>query len=266
MKHGDFTALAAKYENRPGYARPVLTAIARHVGLFPPRPGVTVADIGAGTGKLTEDLLALGYSVVAVEPNDAMRRKGLEVTGTARVHWRAGSAEVTSLDSSSVDWLLMGSSFHWARAGEALPEFHRVLKPGGWFTAVWNPRSIEGNPLHERIERRISEIVPDLKRVSSGGASYTRGLFGILVSTGHFEEPILHEAPFEVSMTPERYVGAWESVNDVQVQAGPDRWPVVLRAIREEIEGLREVVVPYLMRAYTVRRREGAECPSSPVA
>jgi ubiquinone/menaquinone biosynthesis C-methylase UbiE len=254
MKHGDFTKLAKDYIHRPGYGLRVLRAIAADVGAG--RPGFTFADVGAGTGKLTNDLLAIGLRGLAVEPNDAMRAEGIRTCADAeRVQWRAGSAEATGLPDACADWVLMGSSFHWTDAPVALAEFARVLRPGGVFTAIWNPRDLQSSELHARIEARIEAIVPGLKRVSSGGAAYTKDLERTLLA-GPFHELLFLEAPHQERMTPERYLGVWRSVNDIQVQAGPERFEAIMRAIEEEIGNLDVVLVPYRIRAWTVRRKD----------
>lgn len=82
MKHGDFTQLAKYYGNRPGYSRVVLECLKNHV--FNTVGEGKVADIGAGTGKLTENLSSLGLTGYAVEPNDAMRAEA------ARKTWGGG--------------------------------------------------------------------------------------------------------------------------------------------------------------------------------
>ncbi|MBD5523493.1 MAG: class I SAM-dependent methyltransferase [Lachnospiraceae bacterium] len=71
MKHGDFTELAKYYGNRPGYSKVVLECLRNHV--FSIVGEGKVADIGAGTGKLTENLSEIGLGGFAVEPNEAMR-------------------------------------------------------------------------------------------------------------------------------------------------------------------------------------------------
>ena len=168
MKHGDFTELAKAYVHRPGYSQDVLRMIGRMAGMD--RRDFAVADVGAGTGKLTEELAKLGLTGCAVEPNDAMRQEGMRTfAGKTGFTWSAGTAEHTGLPEHAFDWVLMGSSFHWANTEEALEEFHRILKPGGYFTAIWNPRDIEGHELHERIEQMIADKIPGMKRVSSGG-------------------------------------------------------------------------------------------------
>ncbi len=252
MKHGDFTKLAKEYVNRPGYSRNVLKMIGRSIGMD--RRDFYVADVGAGTGKLTEELAGLGMVGCAVEPNDAMREEGIKTfEGKSNFIWSKGTAEHTNLPENNFDWVLMGSSFHWANTEEALIEFHRILKPGGYFTAIYNPRDIEGHELHERIEQVIYDSVPNMKRVSSGGKKNIGDIEGKLLSTKYFGNIIFTESPHSVTMSKERYMGVWRSVNDIRVQAGEDMFQKILDKIAEIIEPYEEIVVPYRSRAWTVQ-------------
>jgi ubiquinone/menaquinone biosynthesis C-methylase UbiE len=252
MQQGDFTTLARDYIHRTGYSRDVLDSIVARVARG--KSSIVVADVGAGTGKLTENLIALGLNGYAVEPNDAMRAEGQRLCGAERPFlWSKGSGEDTGLGAASVDWVLMASSFHWTDPSRSLPEFHRILKPGGFFTALWNPRDLQASELHRGIEQEIHERVPLLKRVSSGSKTYTEGLEQTLVSTGHFSGVVFCEGAHQVSMTPERYLGAWRSVNDIQAQAGPEVFERLMLAISDRVRHLPEVVVPYRTRAWTVQ-------------
>lgn len=253
LKLGDFSRLAKEYVNRPGYSDVVLDLLCRYVGADA-KNNFCVADVGAGTGKLTEQLLQRKLNVVAVEPNDAMREEGIVYTSQFEVAWKSGSGEATGLPSGSVDWVLMGSSFHWVNLKSGLTEFNRILRPGGFFTALWNPRNIEASQLHRAIEDRIYQIAPHIERKSSGGKQYTETLIDDLVSTGHFMDAVFVEAKHDVHMSRERYLGAWRSVNDIQVQAGPEKFEEILTAIANEISSQSEIVVPYLTRAWTVTR------------
>ncbi len=255
MNHGDFTDLAKDYLNRAGYAHQVIKKIAKRIGAS--NDDFTVADVGAGTGKLTQDLRVLSFSGFAIEPNDAMRKVGMELFFKERSFiWSKGSAEQTHLADDSVNWVLMASSFHWTDPGLALKEFYRILKKGGHFTALWNPRDIKENPLHQQIEKRIYNILPDLKRISSGSRKHLHDIEETLLSTRYFHDLFFMEARHEVPMSKQRYMGAWRSVNDIQVQAGEKKFKAVLCAIEEEIEGLETIIVPYKTRAWTVQCRK----------
>lgn len=101
-----------------------------------PAPGPRVLDLGAGTGKLTLTLIALGAEVIAVEPDPAMLT---ELRG-ALPHARAlpGSAEAVPLPDPSVDAVLAGNALHWFDMDLAGPEIARVLVRGGILAGLWN--------------------------------------------------------------------------------------------------------------------------------
>jgi SAM-dependent methyltransferase len=126
-----FGAVAAAYaEHRPDYApAAVRWALA-------PAPGPRVLDLGAGTGKLTGTLVALGTQVIAVEPDPAMLAELRRTLPTVRA--LRGSAEAIPLPDASVDAVLAGNALHWFDMAVAGPEIARVLTPGGVLAGVWN--------------------------------------------------------------------------------------------------------------------------------
>ncbi len=248
MEQGDFTGLAKDYAmSRPDYSSTVLRALLSHTG------AQNVLDVGAGTGIWTRMVAEAGLGCQAVEPCEAMREEGKAHTADLGVSWHAGSAEETGLEDGMVDWVTMASSFHWTDPGKSLPEFHRILKPGGSLTVLWNPRNIVGHALHEEIEQLIHDMVPGLNRVSSGSSKHTSDWQEVLVSTGHFKEVIFMEANHEIAMSKERYLQAWRSVNDIQAQAGPELFWVILERIGEKIKTLDNIMVPYKTRAWSAK-------------
>ncbi|MFH1368230.1 MAG: class I SAM-dependent methyltransferase [Elusimicrobiota bacterium] len=250
MRHGDFTELAKHYINRPGYSLSVLEIIGRYINAF--SDGFKVADVGAGTGKLTENLAELGFSGYAVEPNGPMRKEGQKLA-LSDFCWRKGTAEHTGLPDSSVDWVLMGSSFHWTKTAQALREFRRILKKGGFLTVLWNPRDLEKSVTDQRVDKYIRELLPDLKRVSSGSKEYTKNMDNILVSTKDFKDPVFIESGHIVKMSRQRYIGVWKSVNDIRVQAGKKKFSRILNFIKDLTAQRETVTMYYKTRAWTVK-------------
>jgi SAM-dependent methyltransferase len=148
----------------------------------------------------------------------------------------------------------MASSFHWVDFDKATQEFHRVLRPGGYFTALWNPRLIEVNPLLVEIEAKLTNLSPDIKRVSSGRSGVTNTLFERLSGSPYFGDVVYIEGRHVVKMSPDRYVGAWRSVNDLRVQLGSDKFDDFLRYVEARVSNVELIEATYLTRSWSAKR------------
>lgn len=253
MKQGDFTKVAKHYHNRPAYSMVLLEKLLACINdEKKSNKDIKVAEIGAGTGKLTKMLYNLGLNVSAVEPNFNMRKEGEEYTKNCDIKWLEGSGENTSLEENSQDWLIMASSFHWTNPSLSLPEFARVLKANGYFTAIWNPRDLQEGSIFYEIEEEIKQILPSLKRVSSGSQN-TKDWTSVIQSTQNFKDCFFMEIPYIEHMSKERYMGAWQSVNDIQAQAG-EKFKDILNMIESKISELEIISVPYKIRAWTAKK------------
>ena len=255
LVHGDFSGLAASYASHlPGYGPHAIPLIVGATGR--PAAGLDAADVGAGTGIWTRQLQDAGFRhVVAVEPNDEMRRAGQETSADRPIEWRAGSAERTGLAESSVDLLSMASSFHWADFHPALAEFRWVLRPDGWFAALWNTRYLDRSPLLLEVEAELKRLVPGMKRVSSGNSAFTDELVPRLMDAEGWGDPVYAECYHVERMTRARYVGAWRSVNNVQVQAGPERFAAFIDFIEKRLQDHPTLDCHYRTRIWLIQRR-----------
>jgi SAM-dependent methyltransferase len=153
-----FGAAATAYaEHRPDYAEAAVRwALA-------PATGPRVLDLGAGTGKLTSTLVAVGADVIAVEPDPAMLRELRRTLPTVQAF--SGSAEAIPLPGGSVDAVLAGNALHWFDIAIAGPEIDRVLAPNGVLAGLWNV-------LDDRFD-----WIADLERVSGPAAVGPRDTF-----------------------------------------------------------------------------------------
>lgn len=130
-----FGAQAGLYDRvRPSYPPQVLALLAADV---PARQGRhRVADVGAGTGKLTAALVAEGWDVDAVEPDPGMRAVLAAHLPGVRVH--AGRGEQLPLPDRSVDAVVYGQAWHWVEEAAGAREAARVLRGGGLLAMLWN--------------------------------------------------------------------------------------------------------------------------------
>lgn len=130
-----FGGVAQAYaDHRPGYPA---DAVRWLVGASPGR----VLELGAGTGKITGELVALGHDVVATDTSAQMlQHLQRHAPGARAVVCRA---ESIPLSTSSVDVVVAAQAYHWFDAQRALPEIARVLRPGGVLSLVWNAADLK---------------------------------------------------------------------------------------------------------------------------
>ena len=116
------------------------------------RPRARVLELGAGTGKFTEQLVTRGHRVLATDPSAQMLKRLRGRVRNAQV--AQATAESIPMASRSVDLVVCAQAFHWFDQERAVPEIARVLRPGGVVAMVWNERD-------ERIPwvRRLGALI-----------------------------------------------------------------------------------------------------------
>jgi SAM-dependent methyltransferase len=145
-----FETVAQEYErHRPEYPAEALEWAVARLGL---ERGARVLDVGAGTGKLTRGLVAAGFDVVAVEPGGAMLDQLRLTLPEAEAH--EAPAEAIPLPAESVDAVFAAQAYHWFDRERAVPELHRVIKPGGGLVLLWNWWDER-----DQLQRELAELV-----------------------------------------------------------------------------------------------------------
>jgi SAM-dependent methyltransferase len=158
-----FSSRVADYVRfRPGYPREALTLLQKECGLS---SGHVIADIGSGTGFLSELFLQNGNRVYGIEPNKEMREAGEEYLASYDSFGSIdAAAEATTLEDATIDFVTAGQAFHWFDAVAARREFARILKPEGWVVVMWNDREMN-SAFATAYEDVLVKFGTDYKRV-----------------------------------------------------------------------------------------------------
>jgi ubiquinone/menaquinone biosynthesis C-methylase UbiE len=102
--------------------------------------GMTVADVGTGTGFVAAGIAPRVRRVLAVDNSPAMlevARKNLGELGIVNVELLEGDVSALPLESASVDAAFANMVLHHAEdPGSMLREMARVVKPGGVVAVV----------------------------------------------------------------------------------------------------------------------------------
>ena len=151
----------AKY--RPGYPTQIVALLQTDCGLVPQS---VIADIGSGTGKLSELFLKNRNVVLGVEPNKGMRLAAERILAEyPNFKSVVGTAETTTLDDASVDFITAGQAFHWFKPANARIEASRILKPGGWVALIWNVRKLQSSTFLGDYEALLLKYATDYQNV-----------------------------------------------------------------------------------------------------
>jgi SAM-dependent methyltransferase len=238
-----FNRAAEVYERvRPGYPPEALDWLARELDL---RAGRTVVDLAAGTGKLTRLLVGTGARVIAVEPAEGM----LVVLRSEVPEAEAitGTAEQIPLPDASADALLVAQAFHWFAHDRALPEIHRVLRPGGTLALVYNRRDLSA-PEHAALERALTPWKGDTPRHRDG--DWRRAI----ESTPLFEPLAEQELPNDQELAPGALVDHAASISFMAALPEDTRREALAELSDFEARAPKPIVLPFTTELFAFRR------------
>jgi SAM-dependent methyltransferase len=233
-----FTAADVYERGRPDYPPAAVARLVERLGL---RPGRTVLDLAAGTGKLTRLLVPSGANVIAVEPLREMRAE-LErhVPGVLAL---AGTAERIPVTDAFVDAVTVASAFHWFDADAALHEIRRILVPGGGLALVWNARD-ERSPLQAALTELIAPFrgdTPNRQRHDWRALLAGSGLFERTERLLFENEQVVDEDGLVARVVSISFIGALPASDRAVVEER-------VRALAREAE--HPIRVPYMTELY----------------
>lgn len=180
-----FDTVAANYAaGRPNYPAALYDTLASQLGRS--LAGTHVVDLGAGTGIASRQLAERGAVVTAIELSGPMITE--LAASSPRVRPVRGSATALPLRGQCADLVTSAQAWHWMDPALAIPEFMRILRPGGVFAAWWNITHRDSEWEYEQ-GRRITEANPDWRNASGpyGERDNEFGTYpGLTVATHEF--------------------------------------------------------------------------------
>jgi SAM-dependent methyltransferase len=251
----------ANYDaNRPGYPDWVWQTLKDSCGLG---PGCAAFEIGAGTGIATRQLLAEGADpVVAVEPDARLAAFLHQRTVSPALRVVNAPFETADLGRADFDLGLAATSFHWLSELDALNRIASLLRPGGWWAAVWN---VFGDPdredaFHEATDALLND---GPKSPSNGGragvpfALWVNDRKSAVGRCGAFEALSYRREAWELVLDPDQVVALYATYSDMTARPADEQRQVLgeLRRIAAAPPFAGRVVRNMITILYTARRR-----------
>ena len=229
---------------RPGYPNELIDILKTDCGLT---ESAWIADIGSGTGILSELFLRNRNRVFGVEPNEPMRAAGERLLSSFPEFISVdGAAEASGLDAGSVDFITAGQAFHWFDRSATKTEFKRILKPEGWVVLVWNERLTDSTAFLRDYEKLLLECGTDYQEIRHENAE--KEIDGFFTRKGFHEKSLPNLQRFDL----EGLKGRVFSSSYVPEPDHPNFGPMVSRLeelFRAHNEG-GEVAFEYLTKIY----------------
>ncbi len=148
---------------RPGYPPEIISFLKEEIRF---NENWNIADVGSGTGILSELFLKNGNKVFCIEPNLEMRAAGENLLKSYMKFISInGTAESIPVENNSIDLVTAGQAFHWFDVEKTKKEFKRILKPEGWVILIWNERLTEVDDFSVQYEKLLQDYSIDYAKV-----------------------------------------------------------------------------------------------------
>ena len=247
---------ASYHRSRPAYPEWVYATLAARCGL---RRNASVFEIGAGTGTATRRLLEFGADpLIAVDPDQRLADYLRAHNPDAPLQVIVAPFEDASLQAAAFDLGVSATAFHWLDETPALAKIAGLLRPGGWWAAVWNTfgDDTQPDPFHEATKDLLGPPAnPSIgeKGIPFGLDSAAR--LAALKHTGAFDVAESNISRWPLVIDADQTVALYGTYSNVN--ARPDREAVLTeigRIARDIFKG--RVVRNMITSLYIARRAD----------
>lgn len=239
---------------RPDYPDWVWETLRSRCGLS---PRCAAFEVGAGTGKATRELLSRGADpLFAIEPDARLAQFLRTSAASPALTVIEATFEDAALPRADFDLGLAATSFHWLDELKGLNKVAELLRPGGWWAAVWNVFGDDDrpDPFHDATDALLSD----------GPKSPSQGAYALQHNTrmsafgrcGAFEDISHAREAWELVVDADEVVALYSTYSNITALPPDERQGTLaeLRRIAADEFGGR-VVRNMITTLYTARRR-----------
>jgi SAM-dependent methyltransferase len=209
----------AYHAARPGYPDWVYEALCSQCGLG---LGSAVFEIGAGTGLATRRLLTLGAGpLIAIEPDPRLADFLSRSCPDENLRVLVSTFEEADLDAAAFDLGISATAFHWLEEEAALAKISRLLRPGGFWAAVWNLFGDDTRP--DPFHIATTALLEGPSSPSAGESEVPFGLdearLGAIRRTGAFDEIEHRMSRWSLDLDAEQTVALYSTYSNINLRA-----------------------------------------------
>lgn len=173
-----------------------------------------VLEIGAGSGKATEQFADYGFYMLCVEPGNDLAEKGKCKFSGKNIEYIISLFEECDLQTSYFDAVISAQAFHWVKKPDAYELCHRCLKKNGFLVPFWNIEIIRDS----KIDSAVFDIIKkyDAYTAVMEDAAYKKRVETIsadIKNSGFFYEPEIIQIEWEHCFTAEELYGYFMTGN-----------------------------------------------------
>jgi SAM-dependent methyltransferase len=218
-----FNDVAGLYdEARPGYPTEIIDTIVARAAL--PTSG-RILEIGCGTGQITLPLAARGYTIVALEPGDAMAalaaRKCRPYPSVEIVPLKF---EAWSTEPEAFDLVVSAQAFHWIEPAFGIAKSAEALKRGGALALVWHLDVSQATAFWKATQPIYDVFFPRTSAADTGWLVDAVGRYGqALRASEQFADPSESRVAWEKTYSGEDYLKLLSTFSDHRALSAMDR-------------------------------------------
>lgn len=195
--------LAANYYNtyRPSYPQATID----HILTYTPGRHGRLLEIGAGSGKATQQFTDQGYHITCVEPGQDLARIGQETLKDRVTYFVSTFEDYTSQDQ--FDLIYSAQAFHWVSQPQGYEKCSEHLVDQGYLAVFWNYYLHNSTLFDDDLSKLFDQYGLGYLQNKDDHLSRVEKMTQEMMDSGYFKKPIVTKDYWSQTYDYEDYIG-----------------------------------------------------------